>query len=418
MNKSNPFRDYRFKRLRAERDIQPEEQAISASQLGISANGAGATRTIHHFRSTVGEDHAIVEQRMLNDLNTILGTDAHFTRIDTLGSESKWEIWLDEAHKGRVSLSNSGSGLKTIILVLAYIHLLPLLDGADAARYLYGFEELENNLHPAVLRRLLHFLRSTSERVGCHFFLTSHSPVEIDYFARDENAQVLHVTHDRKNATVTTLSSYGQGRRVLDDLDLRASDILQSNGIIWVEGPSDRIYLNRWIELWTYGQYREGAHYQVLFYGGNLLKHLDADQDPDLATATVHILTTNRHAAILMDSDKSNGDDRINPTKQRVKEEIARAKGLAWITAGREIENYIPPAVLRTVLNLATNPGSYDDVAGAIINDPSIPRRFTDKVTLAQAIIPHLTREHLQSTSDLATQLAGLVENIKHWNGD
>jgi putative ATP-dependent endonuclease of OLD family len=99
-----------------------------------------------------------------------------------------------------VRLSRSGSGLKTIILVLAYIHLLPLLEGSDSAKYLYGFEELENNLHPALQRRLLRFLRDFSTQVGCHFFLTTHSPVEIDYFARDEHAQVLHVTHDQMNA--------------------------------------------------------------------------------------------------------------------------------------------------------------------------------------------------------------------------
>ena len=33
---------------------------------------------------------------------------------------------------------------------------------------------------------------------------------------------------------------------MLNDLDVRASDLLQSNGIIWVEGPSDRIYIKRW----------------------------------------------------------------------------------------------------------------------------------------------------------------------------
>ena len=32
---------------------------------------------------------------------------------------------------------------------------------------------------------------------------------------------------------------------VLDDLGAKASDIFQSNGIIWVEGPSDRIYIKK-----------------------------------------------------------------------------------------------------------------------------------------------------------------------------
>ena len=32
---------------------------------------------------------------------------------------------------------------------------------------------------------------------------------------------------------------------VLSNLGIRASELLQSNGVIWVEGPSDRVYIKR-----------------------------------------------------------------------------------------------------------------------------------------------------------------------------
>lgn len=349
-------------------------------------------------------------------MNLIFGPDANFTKIDTRERDG-WEVYLDEVQKGRIPLSQSGSGLKTIIIVLAYLHLIPRIEGFDISKYLFGFEELENNLHPALQRRLLHFLREFAAKHGCRFFLTTHSPVEIDYFARDSEAQLLHVTHDGKHATVSTLSSYGRRRQILDDLDIRASDILQANGIIWVEGPSDRIYLNKWIELWTNGAYREGAHYQILFYGGKLLAHLDAEA-PDTTTATIRLLLTNRNVAILVDSDKPNDDARINSTKQRVSDEIRRVGGYAWVTLGREIENYIPSGVLHEVLNLASDPGPHDDVPKAILAEKTNLRKFADKVTLAQAITPHLTIEHLRQTHDLAIQLTSLVEHIKRWNGE
>jgi putative ATP-dependent endonuclease of OLD family len=273
--KQNPFRGYHFRRLNAERNIEPEEPGVAA----ISDHGAGTTRTIHHFlHSAARHQEALVEVDILRDLNAIFGADGTFTRIATREIEdNKVELYLDEATKGRIPLSRSGSGLKTVLLVLVLIHLIPALDRADANTYLYAFEELENNLHPALQRRLLRFLRATSEERHCRFFLTTHSPVDIDYFARDPSAQVLHVTHDRRNAIVTTVSDYLRGRSILDDLDVRASDILQANGIIWVEGPSDRLYLNRWIELWTDRALREGAHYQILQYGGSLLAHLDVE---------------------------------------------------------------------------------------------------------------------------------------------
>jgi len=410
-NAPNPFFGYHCKRLRAERDIKPEQ----AATFGIAADGTGATRTIHHFRTHAERDSAILEHTMLDDLNTIFGTDAHFTRIDTREDQGTWEVYLDEEQKGRIRLSRSGSGLKTVILVLAYLHLIPRIENADTSKYLYVFEELENNLHPAVQRRLLHFLREFSEQHGCHFFLTTHSPVEIDYFARDEHAQVLHVTNDATNASVTTISAYAHGKHVLDDLDIRASDILQSNGIIWVEGPSDRLYLNRWIELWTDGTLREGAHYQVLQYGGSLMAHLTA-LPPDALSDAIHILTTNRNAAVLMDSDKTNTTDDLSLTKRRIINELEVHNGLSWVTSGRTIENYIPTPLWQKTIGRA--PGPYEHAITFIAdqNPQAATKLPSDKVKLARTIITQLTRDHLV-TLDLAEKVGMLCDRIKQWNG-
>src|SRR5258708_2307035 len=391
----NPFFGYHYKRLRAERDIKPE----LAGGANITEDGSGATSTIHHFRTNAERDSAIVERTMLDDLNTIFGRDAYFTRIDTREDGNAWEVYLDEEHKGRIRLSRSGSGLKTVILVLAYLHLIPRIENADTSTYLYAFEELENNLHPAVQRRLLRFLREFSEQHNCHFFLTTHSPVEIDYFARDHSAQVLHVTHDTKNAMVTTVSAYSHGKHVLDDLDIRASDILQSNGIIWVEGPSDRLYLNRWIELWSDAALREGAHYQILQYGGALLAHLTA-LAPGEPSDAIHILTTNRNAAVLMDSDKHNATENLGQTKRRIIDELEEHHGLSWVTGGRSIENYIPPAVWQQTLGSELGP--YDHAITLISehNPRAATKPPSDKIKLARTIIPRLTRDHL-ATLDL-----------------
>ena len=75
------------------------------------------------------------------------------------------------------------------------------------------------------------------------------------------------------------MQTYVDNSGVLDDLDVRASDILLANSVIWVEGPSDRLYINRWIELWENGALKEGIHYQCMFYAGRLLAHISAE-DP------------------------------------------------------------------------------------------------------------------------------------------
>lgn len=40
------------------------------------------------------------------------------------------------------------------------------------------------------------------------------------------------------------MDDYKGGADALDDLGVKASDLLQANGIIWVEGPSDRAYIH------------------------------------------------------------------------------------------------------------------------------------------------------------------------------
>ena len=50
-----------------------------------------------------------------------------------------------------IALSHVGSGIKTILLVLGFIHLLPVVEQRKLDTYLFGFEELENNLRCGTL---------------------------------------------------------------------------------------------------------------------------------------------------------------------------------------------------------------------------------------------------------------------------
>ena len=88
----------------------------------------------------------------------------------------------------------------------------------------------------------------------------------------------------------------------------------------------------------------EGIHYSIMFYGGRLLSHLSA-LDPEV-TEFISLRRLNRHISILIDSDRAKQGGRINDTKRRVKTEFDNGPGFAWITKGREIENYVPPIIL------------------------------------------------------------------------
>ena len=330
-----------FRRINADRDISAETESDS---FEVYYNGEGATNLIRQFINDSKLDEKIIERLLLNELNIIMGEDAHFESIRiqqiTQTNNKKWEIFLKEKDQNRFALSQSGSGLKTIILMLVNLHLIPALNENKNKNFIFAFEELENNLHPALQRRVFEYLYEYTEKNNVRIFLTSHSHVAINIFYGKEKAHIYHVIKDSHCSTIKPIDSYFDKVEILEDLDVKASDILQSNGIIWVEGPSDRIYIKRWLEVFTENKFKEGRDYQFLYYGGRLLSHYELGGEKSIE-GFISLLTTNRHAAIVIDSDKRKTVDTINTTKQRINDEFKKRHCFCWITEGKEIENYL-----------------------------------------------------------------------------
>lgn len=346
----NPFKNKIFQKLSSERDIIQEPD--NPSELELKPNGEGATNIIQNFLNLASLESNYVSKDLLNGLNEIFSPDTFFTDILCQKlSDNNWEIFLEEKDKGRIHLSESGSGLKTIILTLINLILIPSLEKKKLQKYLFCFEELENNLHPSLLRNLLIYIRDTATKNECNFFITTHSNVIIDLFSKDENAQIIHVAKEKNTSVARAVKSYQDNANVLDDLDVRASDLLQANSIIWVEGPSDRIYLNKWIHLISKNKLIEGNHYQIVFYGGRLLSHLTFENSEANISNLIELLTVNRNAAILIDSDKTSRQKPLNSTKKRIIKEIKDKNGFVWVTKGKEIENYIPSSVLNKLFD-------------------------------------------------------------------
>jgi hypothetical protein len=411
----NPLNGKQYRRLLADRNVRPEGDGSPS----MTEDGQGATNVIQNFINKANRDRSLVEINLLTALNEIFNPDASFKRILVRQIEGgAWEIYLEEENKGLVSLSNSGSGLKTIILVLINILLMPILEGRNLGDYIFAFEELENNLHPGLQRRLLTYLRRIAEDKGCCIILTTHSNVIIDLFSKDEKAQIIHVTHNGEYATAKRVKTYVENRGILDDLDVRASDLLQANGIVWLEGPSDRLYFNRWIELWTEGAIKEGTHYQCVFYGGRLLAHLSARSSEQ--QETIDILNVNKNALLLIDSDKLSATSAINTTKQRIIKEIESVGGFSWVTKGKEIENYIPAVVVKSVLQLeaVAQVGQYEKFNEYLntLKENEGEAYLSNKVFFAEKILPNLTKEQLQGILDLDEKMVAAVTEIKKWN--
>jgi hypothetical protein len=102
-----------------------------------------------------------------------------------------------------------------------------------------------------------------------------------------------------------------------------------------------------------------------MFYGGRLLSHLTTTQTVD---EFISLRRLNQWLVILIDSDKSAPEDPINATKTRIVDEFDAGEGFAWVTAGREIENYVRPDVFERCVRQA-HAAAEPQVSGAIFDD-------------------------------------------------
>ena len=415
------FENLRCRRLDAERDIVPEQEIEDVS---LSENGAGATNLVRHVLLFKKCEERLVREDLLNALNEIIYPDSEFDGITVQNvSYNKWEIFLYEKNN-RYALSKMGSGLKTIILVLLNLLVVPCTDkyetisreNVDYGKIIFAFEELENNLHPALQRRLFDYIYKFSIEHDTTVLLTTHSHVAINMFADKEETQLYHVIKEYGKSSIEKVGDYITKSEILNDLDVRASDLLQSNGIIWVEGPSDKVYIKRWLEIWGDKDLVEGVDYQFLYYGGRTLSHFTANpytEDDDL----INILTTNRNAAIVIDSDICGKKKGINVTKTRIKKEFKSNERCCWITKGKEIENYIPYQAINKAYGndkLKAQCGQNDKFPEYI--KQQIGNKTFNKVGFAHKVIEHISDENSKDILDLKSNVEKLSEKIRSWN--
>lgn len=244
------------------------------------------------------------------------------------------------------TLENLGTGVSQLVMLLSFLYL-------NRDKHLNVFiEEPESNLHPEAVIQLVKIMEIHFPRH--RFFITTHSSTLIDQVT--ENWSIHRVSRLLSGATkIESCNEFLTQYSLLDDLGIRPSQMLQSNLIIWVEGPSDRIYIKKWLKDKT--GFLEGKHYSFLMYGGaNLANYdlLDSDE-------YINILKTSRYSYIVCDSDKSNVGDSL---KERVKRLQARIEQptlgseqkdmsefvVLEVTNGREIENFVPTELFEQVL--------------------------------------------------------------------
>ncbi len=354
-----------------------------------------------------------------------LRTDTHHSTVSALErfissilNEKESRISLDDSStsKGReiyiafsekmygpktMPLENLGSGTQDLVFVG--------IELAAQDKDIFLLEEPETHLHADWQRKLFSYIVNLS-KTGKQFFITTHSSIMLDaareYGQNEVGVYRVGLDDDGLSEITRCDKDVLKQSYILDDLGCRASDVLQANSVIWVEGPSDCVYIRKWIDIWQTKnsvdegrRIREGTHFVFAMFGGsNLASHsaepkaVDEIDPSDKEKFRMYHL--NRRAIVVVDRDNKKSTWSLH--KDRIEKEVKEINGIFWMTHGITIEDYIPKEVWKRA---RTNRKGY------------WTRKHYRSIRLMKAF------KDDDMKSDLEKKIEKLITAIRSWNG-
>lgn len=134
----------------------------------------------------------------------------------------------------------------------------------------------------------------------------------------------------------------------------------------------------------------------------------------------IQLFRANRRSIIVIDSDKTDSNQRINRSKARIKKEFKEDNSLVWVTQGKEIENYLSQRLVKEVYRVDKQIGQYekiDDFLDVASSNKKLGAFYVrNKVTESIKLVKHMDETDLKIL-DLEERIKQIVDHVRVWNG-
>src|SRR5436190_16010358 len=192
----------------------------------LDPTGANLTQVLSTIHNNRGAQFRQIEEFVRAAL-------PHLGELQTPLTVSETEIGFHlEKGDHDVRLQDTGGGVEQILMIAIVL----VTTGSESALFL---EEPESHLHPGAQRFLLERISASGRQV----ILTTHSPVFVN---TAQPRSLYRVSYKDERTSVNHVADSDALSEVLSEIGARNSDVLMSDGVLFVEGPSDRETFMAW----------------------------------------------------------------------------------------------------------------------------------------------------------------------------
>lgn len=323
-----------------------------------------------------------------------------------------------------------GDGIQSLIVLL-----YPIFFNSDKP-ILCFIEEPELSLHPGMQRLFIDTIINQKFN-QIQFFITTHSNHLLDMILDHSQISIYNFESDgiSKNKKHLITNTSNEDIKLLDSIGVRNSSVFLSNCTIWVEGICDRLYINKFLEIfqehklgdrYDIDRLKEDLHFSYIEYGGANIVHYSFDNEKNWEKIKASQISSK--ILLIMDEDGTS-ENHTSKKSKRIDELKTHLGENLIVLPCREIENTLSKNVLlKTIQEVENNKNlNFESVnekdyqnqyLGSYINNSisELKKNYaaqsgtiSNKIQFCKTAI-----KHIQAIEDLSANAKDIAQRV--WN--